>query len=97
MDKLRGIEADAVLVGTVTGVKDGTVSVNLRMVDTSSSAVLHSARKLVQNPERPIEPIQQKKAEASKKKKVTKKGADSKEAGKEPDILDRILHAIYDR
>jgi hypothetical protein len=97
LDELRGIKADAVLVGTVTEIEGGNASVNLRMVDTSSAAVLHSARKLVLNPEKPVRPVDQKKLEAAKKEKAAKKKEDTTKSGTEPDIFDRILHAIYER
>ena len=97
LDQLRGIKADAVLVGTVTEVPGGDASVNLRMVDTSSAAVLHSARKLLQNPEKPINPGGQAQKKAPQQNKATKKNADGEKIGRETDLLDRILHAIYER
>jgi TolB-like protein len=96
LDQIRGVKADAILVGTVTRVKDGA-SINLRMVDTSSAAVLHSARKVIRDPEKPVRPASQQKKKAEKKKSASRKKAASKKSGREPDIFDRILRAVYER
>ncbi|NQU07166.1 MAG: hypothetical protein HQ583_01300 [Candidatus Abyssubacteria bacterium] len=99
LDEIRGLKADALLVGTVADVDDG-VAVNLRMVDTSTAAVLHSMRKVVQNPEKPVRPGGRKKeksltprAKSGKGKAGSKSDSTTEDAG----ILDRLLRAIYDR
>jgi hypothetical protein len=98
LDRFRGVEADAILVGTVTEVEGKGASVNVRMVDTSSAAVLHSSRKLVSNPEKPIEPVTAEQREKEKKEQAgTGKTSEKEQSKKEPDILDRILNAIYNR
>jgi hypothetical protein len=64
------------------------------MVDASTAAVLHSTRRVVRNPEKPIQPAERKKA-----KKSSKKEPESEETteGRKTDALDRILRAIYER
>jgi len=99
-EKVKGIEgADAIVFGTVTDV-DGKGAVNLRVVDTSSAAILFSTYKMVGNPEKPIE------ASSSGDETVSSDGAvERTEArpvrGESPDklgdLLDRILRALYQR
>jgi curli biogenesis system outer membrane secretion channel CsgG len=76
------------------------VAVNLRMVDTSTAAVLHSTRKVVQNPEKPVRLGDRKKEKSLTRRAKSGKGkAGSKsdsETGKSG-ALDRLLRAIYDR
>ena len=100
IEKMRMIEgADALIVGTVANVK-GRGAVHLRLVDTSTAAVLYSTRKLVRNPEKPIrmaesgEPVS---PDDESSEKVTEQKPASRLASSKGDLLDRILRAIYQR
>ncbi len=100
-EKLRTLQgADAVILGTVANV-DGRGAVNLRVVDTSTAAVLFSTHKMVGNPEKPIQQARQEEG-----KGVTEPSASEETAAAEPvsrptkggpDLLDRILRAVYQR
>jgi curli biogenesis system outer membrane secretion channel CsgG len=102
-DKLKEIQgADAIIFGTVTDV-EGRGAVNLRVVDTSTAAILFSTYHIVGNPEKPIEVKEVKDSTQevaggsdSAEKKTTAEPVKNT-GSKVPDLLDRILRAIYQR
>lgn len=98
-EKLRTLQgADAIIVGTVADV-DGHGAVNLRVVDTSTAAILFSTHKMVGNPEKPIQRVS--KEEASTEEGASEETASAQPASRStkggPDLLDRILRAVYQR
>jgi TolB-like protein len=97
MQMIKG--ADALIVGTVANVR-GRGAVNLRLVDTSTAAVLYSTRKLVRKPEKPIRTAEPKKPvspDDAASEEVTEQRPASRPTSSKGDLLDRILRAIYQR
>ena len=100
MSMLEG--ADALLVGTVAAVKGGA-SVNIRIVHTSTGAVLYSTQNLVREPEKPIRMLSKKKPQKPKKRPepavdtATPAEEGNPSGWQKGDALDRILRAIYER
>lgn len=103
-EKMRMIKgADAIIFGTVTDV-GGKAAINLRMVDTSTAAILFSAYKIVGNPEKPVDPPYSEDQaapthteEAKASAKTSAEPVSNKPKSGDQDLLDRILRAIYNR
>jgi TolB-like protein len=102
-EKLRMIKgADAVIVGTVADV-NGAAAVNLRVVDTSTAAVLYSTHKVVGNPEKSIQArglfggIAESDEAAPEETSIETVKSKSRSETDKGDLLDRILRAIYSR
>jgi TolB-like protein len=100
-EKLRKLQgADALIVGTVADV-NGHGAVNLRLVDTSTAAVLFSTHKMVGNPEKPIQQARQEEEKGSTEPTASEKTTTAEPVSRStkggPDLLDRILRAVYQR
>jgi curli biogenesis system outer membrane secretion channel CsgG len=103
-EKMRMIEgADAIVLGTVAKM-NGRGAVNLRVVDTSTAAILFSTYKVVGNPERPIEVGEADEEDEEDEERAPddrQESTEAKPARSDPseknDLLDRILRAIYQR
>jgi hypothetical protein len=103
-DKMRMIKgADAIIFGIATDV-NGKAAINLRVVDTSTAAILFSAYKVVANPEKPVGSLYLEEQvapthteEAKAETKTSAVPVKNRPASGDQDLLDRILRAIYNR
>lgn len=101
MRMLRG--ADAIVVGTVADM-NGNGAVNLRMVDTSTAAVIFSTHQMVGNPEKPIYAGGKSEEErdifrGEREAEVAEAGSGGADRSRSErlDLLDKVLRAIYQR